>query len=122
MILSVSEKSSEESVTNTHCILELIVEDKTFSESSSSMASEIPTTEVPEYSMAFNVRLAFARTNVHEARLYKDPMNRWVVMIEEHPTAFGLAPWVNYQREIYMGQEGVRYVVTKDPDNVNKWG
>ena len=72
--------------------------------------------------MAFNVRLAFAQTNVHEAQLYKDPMNRWVVMIEEHPTTFDPAPWVNYQGEIYMGQEGVRYVVTKDPDNVNKWG
>ena len=72
--------------------------------------------------MAFNVRLAFARTNAHEAQLYKDPMNRWVVMIEEQPTAFDPAPWVNYQGDIYMGQEGVRYVVTKDPDNVDKWG
>ena len=66
-ITSTSEKSSEESVTNAHHVLEPIVEDETLSESSSSMASEIPTAEVPEYSMAFNVRLAFARTNVHEA-------------------------------------------------------
>ena len=86
------------------------------------MASEIPTAEVLEYSMVFNIRLVFARTNVHEAHLYKDPMNRWVVMIEEHPTAFDPAPWINYQGEIYMGQEGVRYVMTNDPDNVNKWG
>ena len=50
-------------------------------------------------------------------------MNRWVVKIEEHPTAFDPAPWVNYQGDIYIGLEGVRYVViTKDLDNVDKWG
>ena len=61
------------------------------------------------HSLAFNVRLAFARTNIHDAQLYKDPMNCWVVKIEEHLTAFDPSPWVNYQGEIYMGQEGVCY-------------
>ena len=36
--------------------------------------------------------------------------------------AFDPTPWVNYQGDTYMGQEGMRYVVTKDPDNVDKWG
>ena len=67
VITSASEKSSEESVTYVHQVLEPIVEDETLSDSTSSMASEIPTTDAPEYSMAFNVRLAFARSNVHEA-------------------------------------------------------
>ena len=60
VISSAGEKSSEESVTNAHQVLEPIVEDETLSESTSSMASEIPTAEAPEYSMAFNVRLAFS--------------------------------------------------------------
>ena len=81
----------------------------------------MPTAKAPKYSMAFNVRLAFAQTNAHKARLYKDPMNRWVVVIEEQPMAFNPAPWVNYQGDIYMGQEGVRYIVTRDPNNVDKW-
>ena len=49
-------------------------------------------------------------------------MNQWVVMIEEQPMVLDPAPWVNYQGDIYMGQEGVRYIVTKDLDNVDKWG
>ena len=58
--------------------------------------------------MIFNVRLIFvARTNVHHAQLFKDPMNRWVVKIEEHSMAFDPSPCVNYQGEMYMGQEGV---------------
>ena len=54
--------------------------------------------------MAFNVRLAFARTNVHDAHLYKGYMNIRVVKIEVHPMAFDLLPWVNYQGDSYMGQ------------------
>ena len=122
VISSASEKSSEESVTNAHQVLEPIVEDETLSESTSSMSSEMSTADAPEYSMTFNVRLAFAWTNAHEAQLYKDPMNGWIVMIEEQPMAFDPAPWVNYEGDTYMGQEGVRYIVTRDPDNVDKWG
>ena len=74
------------------------------------------------YSMDFNVRLEFVHTNAHDAQLYKDPMNRWVVKIEEHPTAFDPSPWVNYQGEMYVGQEGACYQVTEEPDNVDKLG
>ena len=120
--MSASEKSSKESVTNAHQVLEPIFKDKTLSDSTSSIASEMPIANAPEYSMAFNVRLAFARTNAHEAQLYKDPMNRWVVTIEEQSTVFDPTPWVNYHGDIYMGQEGVRYIGIRDLDNVDKWG
>ena len=46
--------------------------------------------------MAFNVRLAFAQINDQDAQLYQDPMNMWVVKIEEHPTLYDPSPWVNY--------------------------
>ena len=99
-----SQKSSEESVTNAVPILELIQEQDSFLESSSSMAFETHVlASIPDnHPMLFNVRLVFARTNTQDAQLFKDPMNRWVVEIEEHPTAFDLSPWVNYQGEIYM--------------------
>ena len=74
------------------------------------------------YSMGFNVRLEFVHTNAHDAQLYKDPMNRWVMKIEEHPTAFDPSPWVNYQEEMYVGQEGACYQVTTEPNNVDKLG
>ena len=71
--------------------------------------------------MLFNVRLVFVRTNTFDAQLFKDPMNRWVVKIEEQPTAFDPSPWVNYQGEMYMGQEGVRYQLVIELDRVDKW-
>ena len=49
-------------------------------------------------------------------------MNRWLVKIEKHPTTFDPAPWVSYQGDSYMGQEGVRYQFTNEPNNVGKWG
>ena len=59
--------------------------------------------------MAFNLRMAFAKANNHATQLYKDPLIIWVVKIEDNPMAFKAAPWVNYQGEIYMGQEGACY-------------
>ena len=67
-----------------------------------------------------HVRLEFAQANNHDAQLYQCPMNRWVVIIEEHPIAFDLAPWVNYQGEIYMGQKGSHYQVTIKPKSVDR--
>ncbi|MCO5567204.1 hypothetical protein L7F22_020892 [Adiantum nelumboides] len=120
-----SQRSSEESVTNARQVLEPIVEDSFESSSNSSMASGTPTASADmhgPFSMAFNVRLAFAHVNLHGAELYRDPMNRWVVKIAEPPTQFDPAPFVNYQGEAYMGQEGDHYVVTSEPGNVDKWG
>ena len=83
---------------------------------------EARVSETQEYSMAFNMRLEFSKTNTHGAQLYKDPLDRWVVKVEDHPTAFENAPFVNYQGELYMGQNGEQYLMTKDPENVDKWG
>ena len=45
-----------------------------------------------------------------------------MVKIEDVAMAFEANPWVNYQGDLYMGQSGERYVVTIDPENVDKWG
>ena len=117
-----SVKSSEESVANSFHALESVLEEGTFSDSTSSMSMDAHVSETQEYSMAFNMRLEFSKTNTHGAQIYKDPLGRWVVKIEDNPTTLETAPFVNYQGELYMGQNGERYVVTKDPDNVDKWG
>ena len=74
----VSQKSSEESVTNNVVpILRPIIEEDSFSNTSSSMASKthvlvsVPT----NHPMLFNVRLVFARTNTHDAQLFKNLTN-----------------------------------------------
>ena len=68
--------------------------------------------------MVLNMKLTFEKTN--GAQLYTDPMNRWVVKVEDHPTTFEDTPWVNYQGDLYMGQGGECYLVTKEPKNVDK--
>ena len=116
-------KSSKESIINAYHILEPIVEEEAFFDSTSSISLEAQATKVPEYSMAFNMRLAFAKENSHGAQLYKDPMSRWIVKIEDIPTTFDAALWViKYQGDLYTGQGGERYMVTSDPENVDKWG
>ena len=55
------------------------------------------------------------------AQLFKDPMNRLIVKIEEQPIVFDPSPWVNYQGEMYMGQEGVCFQVVIEPDRVDNW-
>ena len=101
-----SYKSSEESVTIPHYILEPILEEDFASKSTSSMSMDTHLAKVPKCSMAFNMRLAFVKTNGHGAQLYKDLMNMWVVKVEDHLTAFEATPWVNYQGDLYMGQGG----------------
>ena len=86
------------------------------------MSLEAQSTKVLEYSMAFNMRLAFTKANSHGAQLYKDPMSWWVVKIEDVTTAFEANPWVNYQSDLYMCQKGERYMVTNGLENVDKWG
>ena len=72
----VSQKSSEESVTNTIPILRPIIEEDNYLDLSSSMASKnhISASILDTHPMIFNVRLVFARTNIHDAHLLKDPM------------------------------------------------
>ena len=69
--------------------------------------------------MAFNMRLTYIKTN---AQLFQDPMNRWVVWVEDTPTAFDATPWVNYKGDLYMGQSREHYIVVTKPENVDKWG
>ena len=102
---SATVKSSEESVSNTYRILEPIVEEETLLDSTSSMASENHSADMQDFSMAFNLRLVFTKTNAYDAPLYRDPMNHWVVKVGDHPTTLDMAPWVNYQGDSYMGKD-----------------
>ena len=108
---TMSQKSSEECVRNVVPVLRPIIEEDSYSNTSSSMASKthVSASVLDTHPMLFKFRLVFARTNTHDAQLFKDPMNQWVVKIEEHPMNFDTSPWVNYQREMYIGQEGVCY-------------
>ena len=63
----VSVKSSGESIINSYHILEPIVEEEIFLDSTSIMSMEARVSKTQEYSMAFNMKLVFSKTNTHGA-------------------------------------------------------
>ena len=99
----VSVKSSEESVSNLYHVLTPILEEEYISDTTSSMSLDAKNIHLFEFSMAFNMRLTYIKTNDHKAKLFQDPMNHWIVCVEDTPTIFDAAPWVNYQGDMYMG-------------------
>ena len=70
----------------------------------------------------YNIRLEFDFTNRWGAKIYHDPMGRYVYKMGEHLTPFEKYPWVNYQGDMYMGDDGARYEVTKSPENIDASG
>ena len=72
----ISQKSNEESVTNAIPILRPIVEKDSFLDLSLSMAFENHiSTSIPDTQpMIFNVRLVFARTNIHDGQRSYEPL------------------------------------------------
>ena len=68
----VSIKSGEESVSNSYHILEPILEEEYIFDTMSSMSLDAKNIDLPEFSMAFNMRLTFVKTNNHGAQLFQD--------------------------------------------------
>ena len=103
-----SAKSSEESISNSYHVLTPILEEEYTFDTTSSMSLDARNVDLPKFSMAFNMWLMYIKTNDHDAQLFQDPMNHWVVCVEDTPTTFDAAPWVNYEGDLYMGQLGKR--------------
>ena len=75
----VSVRSSEESISNSYCALTTILVEEYVFDTMSSMSLNARNVDLPEFSMAFNMRLMYIKTNNHDAQLFQDPMNHWVV-------------------------------------------
>ena len=88
--------SSEVSISNLYHILEPILEEEYISDTTSSMSLDARNADLPQFSMAFNMRLTFVKTSNHIAQFFQDPMNCWVVCVEDTLTTFDVAPWANY--------------------------
>ena len=88
----VSINSSEESVSNLYHALTPILEEEYVFDTTSSMSLDAMNVDFLEFSMAFNMRLMYVKTNDHGAQLFQDPMNYWVVRVEDTPTTFDAAP------------------------------
>ena len=74
------------------------------------------------FGIIYNTRLEFEFTNRWGAEIYHDPMGRYVYKMGEHLTPFDKYPWVNYQGDMYMGDDGARYEVIESPKNIDASG
>ena len=70
----------------------------------------------PDIVLDYNIKITFIRDNNHGALIYKDPLNRFLIKIEDHPTKFEATPFVNYQGDRYIGPQGEMYLVVENPD------
>ena len=66
----VSVNSSEESISNLYRALTPILEEEYVSDTTSSMSLDARNVDLPEFSMAFNMRLMYVKTNNHDAQLF----------------------------------------------------
>ena len=78
--------------------------------------------EANDLGMTFNVMLQFQYANAQGADIYKEPMGRFAVKIADVLSTRHMNPWVNYQADMYMGEDGARYEVTEYPENVDIMG
>ena len=70
----VSVNSSEESVSNLYHALTPIFEEEYISNTMLSMSLDARNVDLLEFSMAFNMRLTFFKTNDHNSQLFQDPI------------------------------------------------
>ena len=72
--------------------------------------------------MEFNMRLKYEGINAYGAQIFRDPLSRYYVKTSEFVTPLQQAPWVEYQEEQCIGEDGARYVLTAEPENVDTIG
>ena len=87
-----SVKFSEESISNLYHILTPILEKEYIFDTTSSMSLDARNIDLPKFSMAFNMRLTYVKSNNHGTQLFQDPTNHWVVHVEDTLTPFDAAP------------------------------
>ena len=64
----------------------------------------------------------YVRDNPHGALVYRDPQNWFLIKIEDHHTEFEATPFVNYQGDRYIGQQGEMYLVVENQDIIDNLG
>ena len=76
----------------------------------------------PSYQLEFNIKLKYDYTNAWGVEIFHDPMLRHVYKTADCPTPFEQFPRVNYQGDMYVGNDGARYEVTKHPQLIDAIG
>ena len=69
-----------------------------------------------------NQKLVYLFENPQGALIYRDANGQFLAKTLEHPTTFQRDPWVNFQGDICIGEDGAWYVVTKQPKLIDALG
>ena len=72
--------------------------------------------------MDFNMWLKYEGFNAYEAQLFVDPLSRYYVRTSAFVTPLQQAPWVEYQGELCIEEDGARYVLIAESKNVDTIG
>ena len=70
----------------------------------------------------YEVKLHFHMENAHGAKIYKDYGQKFAVKVEDHPSDHDPAPWVNFQGDRFMGRDGTMYLMTDNPEDMDRMG
>ena len=72
--------------------------------------------------MEYNVKLKYVGVNAYGVHVYTDPLSRYLIRTAKSLTHIQANPWVKYLGDFYMGEDDACYVVTTDPENMDKLG
>lgn len=74
--------------------------------------------DISSFQKDFNVQLKFDYINIWGIEIYHDIMKWYVYKTMECPNPFEKLPWVNYQGDMYIREDGARYKVANHPKDV----
>ena len=79
------------------------------------MASQGSRSQNAGTSMKYNMTIEYHMDNIHDAKIYVDPIGRHAVRIDDHVIEFIKEVPVSVQGDFYMDPHGTRYLVVDDP-------
>lgn len=68
------------------------------------------------------MKLKYIGVNAYGVHVYVDPLSRYLIKTTESLTHEQENRMVEYQGDLYMGNDGTCYVVTTDPQSREKLG
>lgn len=60
--------------------------------------------------------------NNNGAKIYKGFMNHFPIKVESHLSNFDPLTWVDYQGDIYMGMDGLVYLIVENSEIIDTLG
>lgn len=72
--------------------------------------------------MSNKIEIFYYGYNTYGAKIYKNPINGYLVRVKDHLSKFERYLCAKYQGNIYMSPSGIMYLVVEDPTIVDALG